>query len=151
MRESGHNLWEIQPLDAAGPRGSSRPCGVLFHSLTLVTATYAFFVFTHTRTNEFISTHCGSVFFVCVILCTYNASEVNNLSSLAFFLLFFPLTQPLVLSLSSFSTLYSWPQMRDANSSQDYNILLWLFFFISFFSLKKKEKSKQKIETSGKD
>jgi len=79
MRESGHNLWEILPLDAAGPRGSSRPCGVLFHSLTLMATTYAFFFLSLTHAQIITSAHAVAhavVFFsfvcvcVCVILCS---------------------------------------------------------------------------------
>jgi len=71
MRESGHNLWEILPLDAAGPRGSSRPCGVLFHSLTLMATTYAFF-FSHSHMHKLFHQHTlWFVFFflLCVCVC----------------------------------------------------------------------------------
>jgi len=74
MRESGHNLWEILPLDAAGPRGSSRPCGVLFHSLTLMATTYAFFFLSLTHAQIITSAHAVVRFFffcVCVCVCYF--------------------------------------------------------------------------------
>lgn len=155
MRESGHNLWEIQPLDAAGPRGSSRPCGVLFHSLTLMAATYAFC--SHSHMYKLILQHTLWFCYMCVLFYVLNVlQKLITFPPLHFSCYFFP-------SLNLLFCLFPLSQLCTRGHKCMIVFLLIALrtttfcfgcsFFISFFLffLKKKEKDKQKIETTGRD